>query len=451
MTLKHANGSKWNMLIGTVLCFVVLGLNQWVHAQEIQPQDNKTLPLEDVQRFSTAISQIKNFYVKPVKDSDLFEDAIRGMLVGLDPHSAYLDESEFQDLHVSTKGKFGGLGIEVTMTKGLIKVISPIDDTPAFKAGIKAGDYIIRIDSKPIKDMTLREAVDLMRGKVGSKIKLTIIRKNVVKPIVVNITRAIIQIKSVKSRVIDDYYGYIRISHFQGPTSDDVVKAVAKLKKETKGKLKGLIIDLRNNPGGLLDSAIEVSDAFIDNASKSKDKKIVFTKGRLPGSEFTAIANPGDILKNKPIIVLINEGSASGSEIVAGALKDNHRAIIVGQKSFGKGSVQTILPLSGNRGIKLTTALYYTPSGKSIQAEGITPDILIKALNIPEDKAEKTLYDRISEADLKGHLANGNDKDKKKATRAPDTNPDKKLVHTDYQLYEAVNLLKGLVFFNNKS
>ena len=391
-------------------------------------QKSGKLPIEDVQRFSIAISQIKNYYVKPVKDKTLFEDAIRGMLVGLDPHSTYLDEEAFKDLTESTKGEFGGLGIEVTMEQGIIKVVSPIDDTPAQKAGIQPGDYIVRIEDKPVKDLTLREAVTMMRGKPGTDIHLTILRKGENRPIKVTITRAIIQIKSVKSRIIDDHYGYLRISHFQSPTANDVTKAIRKMKKEAKGGLKGLIIDLRNNPGGLLDSAIKISDAFIHNDKKGEEEIIVYTKGRLEGSQMTAVANPGDILKNKPIIVLINEGSASGSEILAGALKDNKRAIIVGKKSFGKGSVQTILPLSKNTGVKLTTALYYTPSGRSIQAKGIEPDIIIENVKIPQKEVDRLGLERLSEADLKGHLANGNEKqtDKVGAKKGPKAKPDTK-------------------------
>lgn len=411
-----------------------------------QEKNSNRLPLQDVQRFSTAISQIKSYYVKDVKDKELFEDAIRGMLQGLDPHSAYLDEEDFRDLTANTRGEFGGLGIEVTMEKGVLKVIAPIDDTPAKKAGVKAGDYIIKIDDKPLKDFTLREAVTLMRGKRGEPIKLFILRKGHDKPLEFTIVRDIIRIKSVKSRLIDNHYGYIRISHFQAPTTKDMMKAISKMQKQAKGNLKGLILDLRNNPGGLLDSAIEMSDAFIHNDKKGKEEMIVYTKGRLPGSKFQALAQPGDVLRKAPMVVLINGGSASGSEIVAGALKDNKRAIIMGERSFGKGSVQTVLPLDEKRGIKLTTALYYTPSGRSIQAKGIEPDIVVRELTFSDGKKKPETLGRIKEADLRGHLANGNKKAAKKSEKAKD----EKLAQTDYQLYEALNLLKGLSLLTAK-
>lgn len=407
-----------------------------------QKQEVDRLPLEDVQRFSTAISQIKSYYVKPINDKKLFEHAIRGMLSGLDPHSTYLDEKDFAELRQSTRGEFGGLGIEVTMDQGLIKIITPLDDTPAHKAGLKAGDLIIRLDDKLVRDMSLRDAVSLMRGKKGSKIKLMVLRKGLDKPMTFVLTRETIHINSVKSKLFDGGYGYIRVSHFQEPTARDLRKALTSLAKKSGGLLKGLILDLRNNPGGLLDSAIEMSDIFIHNDSKGKEELIVYTKGRLPGSEFTAAATPGDVLKDAPIIVLINEGSASGSEIVAGALKDNKRAIILGTKSFGKGSVQTILPLDDKRGIKLTTALYYTPSGRSIQAEGIVPDIVINNVNVPKkDKKEKNPF-ALKEADLKGHLDNGSaHKTKKKKNTTEDATL---LIYEDYQLHEALNLLKAL-------
>jgi len=399
------------------------------------------LPIEDVQRFTTAISQIKNYYVEPVDDKALFENAIRGMLEGLDPHSAYLDEQDFKDLRATTKGEFSGLGIEVTMEDGYIKVISPIDDTPAYKVGVKAGDMIIRLDDKPVKGMTLRDAVNHMRGKRGSEIKILVVRKGEKKPLNFTIVRDIIQVKSIKSRLLEEQYGYIRVSHFQAPTAADMTSAIKKLKKQAKNKkLNGLILDLRNNPGGLLDSAIQISDAFIHNDQKGDEEMIVYTKGRLPGSEFTAYATPGDILKDLPIVVLINEGSASGSEIVAGALQDHHRAILIGTKSFGKGSVQTVLPLDGDRGIKITTALYYTPNGRSIQATGIEPDIIIENLKLPEPSEDDKLFGFLKESDLKGHLANGNDK----ATTKKEKEQEEKLSSTDYQLYEALNLLKGL-------
>ena len=434
-------------------------------------KDSTHIPLEDVQRFSMAVSQIKNYYVKEVKDEDLFANAIRGMLENLDPHSDYLDEKDFKDLKTSTSGEFGGLGIEVTMESGLIKVITPIDDTPASKAGILSGDYIVRLDQTPVKGMTLRDAVAKMRGKVGSPIKLTIIRKGAEKPIVLTLKRENIQIKSVKARLIDNRFAYLRISTFQALTSKEFETALKALRKEANNKVDGMILDLRNNPGGLLDSAIEISDALLD-AKPGHEPVIVYTKGRIAGSEFVAKATPGDKMNNAPLVVLINGGSASASEIVAGALKDNKRAILVGTKSFGKGSVQTILPLDNKRAIKLTTALYYTPSGISIQATGIQPDIIVDNVRIPEAKeADNSNVGDLTEADLAGHIENASQdkneksdkpkididvkvempKDESKAEPKVDpknmTNAefDAKLVHTDYQLYSAVNVLKGMV------
>lgn len=449
--MKPRTQKFFAVFLGTIAGVVLtIGGSSLIAKESSEGGKINRIPLQDVQRFSTAVSQIKNYYVKPVKDKDLFEDAIRGMLVGLDPHSAYLSEEDFKELQQTTRGKFSGLGIEVTMENGLIKVISPIDDTPAQKAGIQSGDYIIRLDDTPVKGMTLRDAVNKMRGLQGSSIQLMVLRKGETKPLKFTVTRDTIQIRSVKSRLLENKYGYVRISHFQSLTGQDLKKAVAKLKKEAKGKLAGLILDLRNNPGGLLDSAIQTSDAFIHNDQKGKEEMIVYTEGRVPGSKFTALATPGDIMQQAPIVVMINQGSASGSEIVAGALKDNKRAILMGTRSFGKGSVQTVLPLDGNRGIKLTTALYYTPSGTSIQAKGIAPDIVVEDMKIPQKKVTNNEdFAMIKEADLSGHLDNGNGEDtnaagKKDKSAAKKDPHKKKLVHSDYQLYQALNLLKGM-------
>ncbi|WP_131781115.1 S41 family peptidase [Legionella gresilensis] len=407
------------------------------------------IPMEDVQRFSNAISEIKKYYVKPVDDKKLFDNAIRGMLTGLDPHSDYLDENEFKELQTSTSGEFGGLGIEVTMEDGVIKVVTPLVDTPAFRAGIKAGDYIIKLGNRSVQGISLKDAVELMRGKEGSTIDLTILRKGETKPLIFSLVREKIVIKSVKSKLLDGKYGYIRLTQFQAMTGQDMEKAIAQLKQEAGGKLKGLILDLRNNPGGLLDSAIQIADDFIDTTKKGEEEMIVYTQGRLPGSKFTALANPGDILDNAPMVVLINNGSASASEIVAGALKDNKRAIIVGTQSFGKGSVQTVLPLDDKRAIKLTTALYYTPSGTSIQAKGITPDIVIEEVEVAKgDDDKKSIFSGFSEADLSGHLDNGSNTEKQQNTPAVEGNEsikdDQALLHEDYQLYTALTILKGL-------
>ena len=405
-------------------------------------QTTQRVPMEDVQRFSNAISEIKKYYVKPISDKELFDNAIRGMLSGLDPHSSYLDENDFKELQTATNGEFGGLGIEVTIEDCVVKVVTPLVDSPAFKAGIKSGDYIIKLGSQSVQGLELKNAVDLMRGKPGSPIELTVLRKGVDKPLNFTLVREKIQIKSVKSKLLDNQYGYVRLTQFQALTNQDMEVAIAKLKQEAGGELKGLVLDLRNNPGGLLDSAIQISDAFLDKNKKGKPEMIVYTQGRLPGSKFTAMANPGDILHHAPMVVLINNGSASASEIVAGALKDNKRAIIIGTRSFGKGSVQTVLPLDSKRGIKLTTALYYTPSGTSIQAKGISPDIVVEEINIPKSGAGSDKFSGFAEADLSGHISN---QDKTPAAAAKKSGSDNQnLLHEDYQLYTALTILEGL-------
>jgi len=403
--------------------------------------DGEVLPFEDLRTFTEIFGRIKRDYVEPVSDKKLLEDAVRGMLSGLDPHSAYLVAEEYQELKEGTTGQFGGLGIEVTMENGFIKVVSPIDDTPAQKAGIKTGDLIVRLDDKPVKGMTLPDAVKLMRGEPGSKILLTIVREGVDEPLKMTITRDIIKVKSVKSRMLEKGYGYVRISSFQSGTGDGLKDALAALKKENGGKLKGLVLDLRNNPGGVLNAAVEVSDAFL------RSGLIVYTEGRIENSEMRFSAAPDDLIDDAPMVVLINAGSASASEIVAGALQDQKRAVIMGEKSFGKGSVQTILPTSNGAAVKLTTARYYTPSGRSIQAEGIEPDIALARVKL--ESLDKADFTPVKEADLSHHLQNGkggapaNSED----TDVPDTQGDKdkeNLEMKDYSLYEALNLLKGI-------
>ena len=418
-----------------------------LYAETNSDEKNQRIPMEEVQRFSNAISQIKKYYVNSPSDKELFDNAIKGMLSGLDPHSTYLNEEDFKDLQTSTNGEFGGLGIEVTMENGVVKVVTPLVDTPAFKAGIQAGDYIIKLGDQSVQGMELRDAVEIMRGKPGSTIDLTILRKGTDKPLTFKVEREKIQIKSVKSKLLDQKFAYIRLTQFQALTNKDMLEAIEQLRQESGDKLQGLILDLRNNPGGLLDSAIQISDAFINNDKQGDEEKIVFTEGRLPGTQFTALANPGDIMAKAPIVVLINNGSASASEIVAGALKDNKRAIIIGTQSFGKGSVQTVLPLDEKRGIKLTTALYFTPSGTSIQAKGITPDIVVEAVQVPKaDEGSDTKFRGFSEADLKGHLLNESEEkemNSKKPIQAS-TEDEKQLIYEDYQLYTALTILKGL-------
>lgn len=433
------------MLSSTLAFTLLLPLTAFT-ADDTNVTDSTTkrIPLEDVQRFSNAIGEIKKYYVKPVDDKELFNNAIRGMVSALDPHSSYLDEEEFKELQTSTSGEFGGLGIEVTMEEGVVKVITPLIDTPAFKAGLKSGDYIIKLGKESVQGLSLKDAVNLMRGKPGSTIELTVLRKGESKPLVFNLIREVILIKSVKSKILTDGYGYVRLTQFQAQTGKDMLLAIEQLKQQSNGKLKGLVLDLRNNPGGLLDTAIQVSDAFLGNDKSGKQELIVYTEGRLPGSKFTALANPGDVLDNAPIVVLINNGSASASEIVAGALKDNKRAIILGTKSFGKGSVQTVLPLDGKTGIKLTTALYYTPSGTSIQAKGIIPDIVVEEVDVPKTASKKTDASGFSEADLSGHLINKNNTE----STSQNTVQAVDLIHDDYQLYAALTVLEGMALAN---
>jgi len=391
-----------------------------------------SLPLEDLRAFSEVFGQIKASYVEEVSDHDLLESAIKGMLSGLDPHSTYLDKKAFKDLREGTRGEFGGLGIEVGMEDGFVKVITPIDDTPAFEAGVEAGDLIIRLDEKPVKGMTLSDAVKIMRGKPGTDILLMIIREGEPKPLNITITRAVIKVVSVKNRMLEPGYGYVRIASFQTRTGANLNEAISKLKKESENsELKGLVLDLRNNPGGLLNAAVSVSDSFLDSGL------IVYTEGRIEHSKMSFKAGPDDILKGAPIVVLINGGSASASEIVAGALQDHRRAVIMGQQSFGKGSVQTILENNKGGAIKLTTARYFTPSGRSIQAEGITPDVTLSKVKLEQLDDE---FASIKEKDLTKHLANPDGE----ADNNEQVGKKEKALSSDYPLNEALNLLKGI-------
>lgn len=422
------------VLVG-VLTGVSISIGSGVFAER-ESGATPVLPVEELRTFSDVFGRIKNDYVEDVADRDLLESAIRGMLAGLDPHSAYLDQEQFKELQVGTSGEFGGLGIEVGMEDGFVKVIAPIDDTPAERAGIKAGDLIIRLDDTPVKGLTLNDAVKIMRGKPGTILKLTVVREGAEQPLKIDIKRDIIKVKSVKQRILDKGFGYVRISQFQSKTAENMVDAIEKLKKEDGGSLRGLVLDLRNNPGGVLNGAVAVSDAFL------KKGLIVYTEGRVSDSKLRFNATPDDILDNAPIVVLVNQGSASASEIVSGALQDHKRAIIVGQRTFGKGSVQTILPLSNGTAVKLTTARYYTPSGRSIQAEGINPDITLDPVRV---SAVESAFDPIKESDLSGHLMNGDgDKSGKNADEKNGDKEEQPLAQSDYQLYEALNLLKGL-------
>lgn len=385
------------LAIGLLVGLLMAGSHQVLAKRDTTALE---LPLNDIQLFTDIYARIKKDYVEEVGDEKLLEGAIRGMLASLDPHSSYLSQDEFKELQIGTTGEFGGLGIEVGMENGFVRVISPIEDTPADKAGVKAGDVIIKLDDTQVKGLTLNEAVKLMRGKRGSKILLTIVREGEAKPLEISVTRDVIRVKSVRSRMLEPGYGYIRISSFQSKTTRNVIAAVEKLLKTSDQNLSGLILDLRNNPGGVLTGAVGVSDIFLDDG-----ELIVFTKGRVEDAELNYSASTNDTLNDAPVVVLINEGSASASEIVAGALQDHQRAVIMGQKSFGKGSVQTILPLKENAALKLTTARYYTPSGKSIQSEGIVPDIVVEELHGGEGE-DNERFQFVREADLQGHLEN---------------------------------------------
>ena len=402
-------------------------------------EEAKGLPLDQLRNFSDIFSRIKSDYVEDVEDEVLLEHAIRGMLSGLDPHSTYLSPDEYNELRIGTSGEFGGLGIQVGMEDGFVKVISPIDDTPAFKAGLKAGDLIIRLDEQTVKGLTLNDAVKIMRGKPGTDIELTVVREGNDKPLTFVVTRDIIKVKSVKNRMLDPGYGYIRISNFQSRTAPQLMEALNDLKEENKADLKGLVLDLRNNPGGVLNAAAEVSDLFINKG------KLVYTEGRIDNSHYEYNAKPGDILDGAPVVVLINGGSASASEIVAGALQDHRRAIVMGSKSFGKGSVQTIQELRSGGAVKITTARYFTPNGRSIQGAGITPDIVLDKYTVTS--AEEDSLASIKEADLSNHISNPTmtDEEIKKSDKASKkTKGDKILATEDYQLHEALLLLKGL-------
>ena len=420
---------KCNTLFNKPLGICTLALALAGPATVVAAEDAGELPLEELRTFADVFNQIRIGYVEEIDDSTLLEYAIKGMLMGLDPHSVYMTEDAFDHLQSSTSGEFSGLGLEVGMRDGYITVISPIDGTPAAEAGLQSGDIILELNNVPIKGQSLNEAIEKMRGEKGSEIELTIGRPGTDKPFNLTLVRDTIKVASVRERWLEPGYGYIRIAQFQKRTGEDVEKALAKLLE--KQELNGLVLDLRNNPGGILQASVEVAGLFLDGGT------VVYTEGRLDNSEVNYKAKEGDASSGTPVVVLINGGSASASEIVAGALQDHGRAVLMGTTSFGKGSVQTILPLSDSRAVKLTTALYFTPDGRSIQAQGIAPDILV-------ERAKVTAYDRssnMSESDLAGHLGNagGNDKQSAEAEKTAST-----LLSTDNQLYEALTLLKGL-------
>jgi carboxyl-terminal processing protease len=422
-----------------VLLSPLMAINPAI-AAETKKNDADTYRLLNL--FGDVFERVRADYVEKPSDQELIEAAISGMLTSLDPHSSYMNAKSFKDMQVNTRGEFGGLGIRVSMEGGYVKVISPIDDTPAFRAGIKPSDLITHLDGEQVQGMTLNQAVDLMRGKVGSDIKLTILRLGK-KPFDVSITRAVIKITSVRSKV-EEKVGYVRITQFNEQTDIGLKKEMAKLKKEIGAYIQGYVLDLRNNPGGLLDQAVAVSNAFLNKG------EIVSTRSNKAEDTQRFNARRGDLADNLPIVVLVNGGSASASEIVAGALQDHRRAVILGTKSFGKGSVQTIIPLPGHGAMRLTTARYYTPSGRSIQAKGIDPDILVQQSRIEKVDAPKGRF----ESDLRNALDNGDNKDSKKKTEKPDAakpKDDKAEAPLDFQLARALDLLRGVALFGDRA
>jgi carboxyl-terminal processing protease len=449
--------------IGLIIVGVVVGVMISLNYSAVAQRDAiGPLPIEELRTFTEVFARIKSDYVEPVEDRRLIQEAINGMLSGLDPHSQFLDAEAFKELQVGTQGEFGGLGIEVGMEDGLVRVISPIDDTPASRAGLRPGDLIVRLDDTPVKGLTLNEAVRRMRGKPGTPITLTVVRKGEQRPLTFTLTRAVIKIQSVRAALIEPGYAYVRLTQFQELTAENMVRAIERLWKENAGPMRGLILDLRNDPGGLLNGAVAVSAAFLQ-----PNALVTFTDGRTPDSRMKLHASPEfylrgaarqDFLRNLPkdvrtvpMVVLVNGGSASASEIVAGALQDHKRATIMGTQTFGKGSVQTILPLANNNAIKLTTARYFTPLGRSIQAKGITPDILVEDPSAPGETA------RVREADLDRHLGDGKGRGERGVPRVaprdeplPKARPPIKLEPgqvfspEDFQLMQALNHLKGL-------
>ena len=394
-------------------------------ANTAQTQRQPQVPLQELRLFVEVFEHIRKAYVEEIDDETMLKNAIVGLLDGLDPHSVYLDRESYDNLQESAKGTFGGLGLEVGMEDGYVKVVSPIDDTPAQQAGLQPGDLIIKLDDQLVRGLSLQEAIELMRGPEGTSITLTISRQGIDKPFDITIVRALIQVRSVRSRILEPGFAYIRVAQFQEKTGQQFRNTLKKLSKENPD-LKGVVLDLRNNPGGLLTASIEVVDSVLDEGL------IVYTEGRLPGSDNRYLAKQGDLLNGLPVAVLINGGSASAAEIVSGALQDHHRAIILGTESFGKGSVQTVLPLGENRAVKLTTARYFTPGGRSIQAEGIEPDIHVAPAEVNYINQENL----IKESNLSGHLRNG--KGKTGSSTAGNRQID------DNQLQEALNLLKGV-------
>jgi len=434
---------KKRVLVGLVIAMATLVIFIGISSQHHSNAEAKGSDYESIELFTDVMAIVKKSYVEEVDTKKLIYGAINGMLASLDPHSSFMSPETYKEMKIDTKGAFGGLGIEITVKDGILTVISPIEDTPAFKAGIKAGDHIFKIDEKFTKDLNINDAVKRMRGPKGTKVVLTIMREGFDRPKEFTLVRDIIQVKSVRSRMLDNGYGYVRISQFQEKTDEDLIKALKSLQQEAKKPLSGLVLDLRNDPGGLLDQAVRVADHFIDEGL------IVYTEGREKDSKMQFSARKGSKEPGYPIVILINGGSASASEIVAGALQDHKRAIVMGTQSFGKGSVQTIIPLSDESGLRLTTARYFTPNGRSIQAKGITPDIVVEMLELPKATDKKDGFN-IREKDLENHFENigetevpakvdkkDNKKDKPVSAKVEDN------LKNDYQVMRALDLLKG--------
>ena len=436
LTLPHA-------FIRGLAALLVLSSSAITHAQDpgLETLQETELPYRELAAFAEAFNRIKSSYVEEVDDKKLIEGAIAGMLASLDPHSNYLSASAFIDLQSSTKGEYGGLGIHVEPQDGFIKVVTPMEETPAHRAGILAGDIIVKIDSVPIKDLPLDESISMMKGEIGVEVVLSIVRQNLDKPLDIPVKREIIRVPSVSGEILGEDLGYVRVNQFQHRTGTDFRRKLEALQQQNieknKTALKGLVLDLRNNPGGVLSAAIDISDALLSKGT------IVSTKGRTLDSRSQVQAEPGDLLNNAPIVVLINNGSASASEIVAGALQDHKRALIIGTRSFGKGSVQSLLPIQGDSALKLTTARYYTPSGHSIQGQGISPDIEVKRGELVSQENANPVY----ESDLRGTLSN----DSSKSTAGKQGLSDNQKIRGDNQLAEAVNLLRGFTMLGLNS
>jgi carboxyl-terminal processing protease len=431
--LKSNKGKKIAFLITAVSLLAVLvgvGAQRRCAAQGANDY-------ESIELFTDVLSIVKKSYVEEVDTKKLIYGAINGMLSSLDPHSSFMPPDTYKEMKIETKGSFGGLGIEISIKDGLLTVISPIEDTPAFKAGIKSGDQILKIDEKFTKDMSVMDAVKRMRGLKGTKVTLTIMREGLDRPKEFPLIRDVIQVKSVKFKMLDEGFGYIRIAQFQEKTDDDLIKAFHELKQSNGGNLRGLVLDLRNDPGGLLDQAQRVAGHFLNDG-----QLVVYTEGREKDSKMQLFANKGDKEPYYPIVALINGGSASASEIVAGALQDHKRAVIMGTQSFGKGSVQTIIPLSDNSGLRLTTARYFTPNGRSIQAKGISPDIVVEKLELTATEKKETMH--IRESDLENHFETDKKapEEEKKVEKMPAYKTDEQ-VKSDYQILRALDLLKG--------